>query len=129
MAPALQATDVRKAYGPIQALKGVSVEVGAGELVGLLGPNGAGKSTLVKIACGLVRPTAGAAWIAGAPAGSPEAHRALGYLAELFRFPDWLTADELLDMHQRLAGSDGGARERMSLLDAVGLADAAALRV
>jgi len=97
--------------------------------VGLLGPNGAGKSTLVKIACGLVRPTAGAARIAGEPAGSPGAHRALGYLAELFRFPDWLTADEMLGMHQKLAGSDGGARERMQLLDAVGLAEASARRV
>ncbi len=129
MTLALQATDVRKSYGSIQALKGVSLEVSEGELVGLLGPNGAGKSTLVKIACGLVRPTAGAATIAGAPAGSPEAHRALGYLAELFRFPDWLTADELLGMHQRLAASDGGAVERERLLDAVGLRDATARRV
>jgi ABC-2 type transport system ATP-binding protein len=129
MATALQATDVRKSYGSIQALKGVSLEVGEGELVGLLGPNGAGKSTLVKIACGLVRPTGGTASIAGEPAGSPAAHRALGYLAELFRFPDWLSADELLGMHQQLAGSDGGSRERMRLLDLVGLADAAAMRV
>jgi len=129
MASALQAVDVRKSYGPIQALKGVSLEVGEGELVGLLGPNGAGKSTLVKIACGLVRPTGGAASIAGAPAGSPAAHRALGYLAELFRFPEWLSADELLGMHQQLAGSDGGSRERMRLLELVGLAEASAMRV
>jgi len=120
---------VRKSYGSIQALKGVSLEVGEGELVGLLGPNGAGKSTLVKIACGLVRPTAGTASIAGEPAGSPAAHRALGYLAELFRFPDWLSADELLGMHQQLAGSDGGSRERMRLLELVGLAEASAMRV
>jgi ABC-2 type transport system ATP-binding protein len=129
MPPALQATELRKSYGSIQALKGVSLEVGEGELVGLLGPNGAGKSTLVKIACGLVRASAGSARIAGAPAGSPEAHQALGYLAELFRFPDWLTADELLGMHQRLAGTDGGARERERLLDAVGLKEAADRRV
>src|SRR5918999_1824454 len=129
MPPVLQASDLRKSYGPIEALKGVSVEVGEGELVGLLGPNGAGKSTLVKIAGGLVRPTAGAATIAGAKAGSAEAHRSLGYLAELFRFPDWLTADELLGMHQRLAGSDGGLAERERLLDGVGLGDAMARRV
>jgi ABC-2 type transport system ATP-binding protein len=129
MPSALQAAELHKSYGPIQALKGVSLEVGEGELVGLLGPNGAGKSTLVKIACGLVRPTAGVATIAGAPAGSPEAHRALGYLAELFRFPDWLTADELLGMHQRLADTDGGSSERERLLDAVGLGDAIARRV
>jgi ABC-2 type transport system ATP-binding protein len=127
--PALEASDLRKSYGPIQALKGVSLEVGDGELVGLLGPNGAGKSTLVKIACGLVRPTAGAARIGGAPAGSPEARRTLGYLAELFRFPDWLTADELIGMHQKLAGSGGGFAEREQLLEAVGLGDAVARRV
>jgi ABC-2 type transport system ATP-binding protein len=129
MPPALQASAVRKSYGSIDALKGVDLEVGEGELVGLLGPNGAGKSTLVKIACGLVRPSGGSAAIAGAPAGSPEAHRSLGYLAELFRFPDWLTADELLGMHQRLAGADGGPAERSRLLEQVGLADAAGRRV
>jgi ABC-2 type transport system ATP-binding protein len=129
MAAVLEANELRKSYGSIQALKGVSVEVDEGELVGLLGPNGAGKSTLVKIACGLVRPTAGAATIAGAAAGSPEAHRALGYLAELFRFPDWLTADELLGMHQRLGGSEGGFAERERLLDAVGLGEAMTRRV
>jgi ABC-2 type transport system ATP-binding protein len=129
MALALEAADLHKSYGSTKALKGVSLEVGEGELVGLLGPNGAGKSTLVKIACGLVRPTGGSARIAGAAAGSAAAHRELGYLAELFRFPDWLSADELLGMHQRLAGSDGGADERSRLLAAVGLPEAAATRV
>jgi ABC-2 type transport system ATP-binding protein len=126
---ALAVTDLRKRYGANEALKGVDLAVREGELVGLLGPNGAGKSTLVKIACGLVRPTAGGATIAGAPAGSPAAHRALGYLAELFRFPDWLSADELLVLHQRLAGSAGGASERGELLELVGLADVASRRV
>jgi ABC-2 type transport system ATP-binding protein len=116
-------SSLRKRYGSTEALRGVDLEVGEGELFGLLGPNGAGKSTLVKIACGLVRPTAGTATVAGAPAGTPAAHRSLGYLAELFRFPDWLSADELLALHQRLAGSDGGAGERASLLELVGLAE------
>jgi ABC-2 type transport system ATP-binding protein len=123
--PALAVSDLRKRYGRTEALRGVALEVGEGELFGLLGPNGAGKSTLVKIACGLVRPTTGSARIAGAPAGSLEAQRALGYLAELFRFPEWQTADELLMLHQRLAGSPGGAAERAELLDLVGLAEAA----
>ena len=123
--PALAVSDLRKSYGRTEALRGVALEVGEGELFGLLGPNGAGKSTLVKIACGLVRPTTGSARIAGAPAGSLEAHRALGYLAELFRFPEWQTADELLALHQRLAESPGGAAERAELLDLVGLAEAA----
>jgi ABC-2 type transport system ATP-binding protein len=122
--PALAVSDLRKSYGRTNALRGVALEVGEGELFGLLGPNGAGKSTLVKIACGLVRPTAGSAQVAGAPAGSLAAQRAMGYLAELFRFPEWQTADELLALHQRLAQSPGGAAERAELLDLVGLAEA-----
>jgi len=126
---ALAVTDLRKRYGANAALKGVDLAVAEGELVGLLGPNGAGKSTLVKIACGLVRPSGGTAMVAGKPAGSPAAHRALGYLAELFRFPDWLTADELLTLHQKLAESAGGARERSELLELVGLGEVAGRRV
>jgi ABC-2 type transport system ATP-binding protein len=122
--PALAVSDLRKSYGRTEALRGVALEVGPGELFGLLGPNGAGKSTLVKIACGLVRPTTGSARIAGAPAGTLPAQRALGYLAELFRFPEWQTADEVLALHQRLAESDGGAGERAELLELVGLEEA-----
>jgi ABC-2 type transport system ATP-binding protein len=48
----------------------------------------------------------------------------MGYLAELFRFPGWMTADELLELHQRLAGSRGGERERIELLELVGLEEA-----
>jgi len=123
---ALSVTDLRKAYGRTEALRGVGLEVGEGELFGLLGPNGAGKSTLVKIACGLVRPTSGTARVAGAAAGSLEAQRALGYLAEMFRFPEWLNADELLAVHQRLTESAGGAAERAELLELVGLTEASA---
>src|SRR5919206_1948752 len=127
--PALAARGVVKRYGAIEALAGVDLQVAEGELVGLLGPNGAGKSTLVKIACGLVRPTSGEAVVCGAPAGSAAARAAIGYLAELFRFPGWYSADEVLDLHQRLAGSTGGAAERARLLELVALADARDRRV
>jgi ABC-2 type transport system ATP-binding protein len=127
--PALAVRGLQKRYGRRWALHGVDLEVGDGELVGLLGPNGAGKSTLVKAACGLVRPTAGAVEVCGAPAGSAAARGRIGYLAELFRFPGWASADELLNLHQRLAGSDGGAGERAELLGLVGLADAGRTRV
>jgi ABC-2 type transport system ATP-binding protein len=126
---AFAAADVSKRYGSTVALDGVSIHVDEGELVGLLGPNGAGKSTLVKIGCGLVRPTAGRASVCGAPAGSAAARAQLGYLAELFRFPGWMTADELLSTHQGLAGSEGGSGERLRLLELVGLADVAGRRV
>src|SRR4029450_4274037 len=77
----------------------------------------------------LVRATGGRAEICGAPAGSAPARRALGYLAELFRFPGWVSADELLLLHQRLAGSSGGAAGRNELLELVGLAGARDRRV
>ena len=128
-APVLAVHELSKRYGSQQALAGVDLEVGPGQLVGLLGPNGAGKSTLTKIACGLVRPSGGRAEVLGQPAGSPEARAALGYLAELFRFPAWCTADELLRFHQRLAGSAGGEAERRELLELVELGDAAGKRV
>ena len=129
MPAAFDCSELSKAYGRTVALAGVDLEVEPGELVGLLGPNGAGKSTLVKIACGLVRPSGGAATVAGEPAGSPAARATIGYLAELFRFPEWLRADELLTLHQRLAGSEGGEAERAELLELVGLDEAAGTRV
>jgi ABC-2 type transport system ATP-binding protein len=128
----VNALDVRglaKRYGAVEALRGVDLTVGEGELVGLLGPNGAGKSTLVKIACGLVRASNGTALVRGSRAGSREARRSLGYLAELFRFPGWYSADELLQLHQRLSGSAGGAAERHELLKLVELLDARDRRV
>jgi ABC-2 type transport system ATP-binding protein len=126
---ALAVQGLEKRYGSVEALKGVDLVVEEGELVGLLGPNGAGKSTLVKIAVGLVRATGGRAEVAGASAGSRAARAQLGYLAELFRFPGWYTADEVLRLHQKLAGSTGGEDERRRLLELVALADARDRRV
>ncbi|MBV8961241.1 MAG: ATP-binding cassette domain-containing protein, partial [Actinobacteria bacterium] len=118
--PVLEVGGVTKRYkrGPV-ANDDITLSVGAGEVFGLLGPNGAGKSTLVKIACGLVRPTSGEVTVGGA----------LGYLAELFRFPGWCSADEVLMLHQQLARSDGGAAERGELLELVGLGEASGRRV
>ncbi|HYP49097.1 MAG TPA: ABC transporter ATP-binding protein [Thermoleophilaceae bacterium] len=129
MADPLACQALSKRYGAKEALRGVDLRLDEGELFGLLGPNGAGKSTLVKIACGLVRQSNGTALVAGAPAGSADARAAIGYLAELFRFPGWLRAHEVLELHQRLARSGGGGAERERLLDLVGLDHAARVRV
>jgi ABC-2 type transport system ATP-binding protein len=129
VAAALAVRGLAKRYGSIEALRGVDLEVAEGELVGLLGPNGAGKSTLTKIACGLVRPSSGRVEVSGTAAGSLDARRRLGYLAELFRFPGWASADELLILHQRLSGSPGGEAERTELLELVGLLEARTRRV
>jgi ABC-2 type transport system ATP-binding protein len=129
LSAALEARGLRKRFGATEALRGVDLDVADGELVGLLGPNGAGKSTLVKIACGLVAATSGTTKVCGVSAGSAEARSSIGYLAELFRFPGWMTADEVLRLHQRLSSSEGRAAERAELLELVGLADASGRRV
>ena len=103
-APPIRTADLRKFYGRITALHGLTLEVGPGEVVGLLGPNGAGKTTTVKILVGLIRQSGGEARLFGLPAGDPQARRRIGYLPEHFRFQPWLTGAELLDVHGRLAG-------------------------
>ena len=62
----VEINDLQKTYdGGFQALKGVSLEIGEGEILALLGPNGAGKTTLISVLCGLVSPTGGQARIGG----------------------------------------------------------------
>lgn len=61
----LELRDIRAAYGAIEVLHGVDIELRQGEVVALLGPNGSGKSTLIKVASGLLRPTSGKVLVAG----------------------------------------------------------------
>ncbi|HLG91502.1 MAG TPA: ATP-binding cassette domain-containing protein, partial [Acidimicrobiales bacterium] len=63
--PAIVVEDLAKRYGDLEAVRGVSFEVAAGETFGFLGPNGAGKSTTISMLCTLVRPTSGVARVAG----------------------------------------------------------------
>lgn len=108
MTPVIQADDLRKTYprswrrAPREALKGVSLEIGAGETFGLVGPNGAGKSTLIKILIGALRPTAGRARLFGREAGEPAARQGLGFVPENPGLQDFLTPLEILRMGLRL---------------------------
>jgi len=77
----LELRDVRRRYGEVVALDGLSLDVPGGQLVGLLGPNGAGKSTAMRIALGLLRPDAGEVRWDGRPVGGVERRR-FGYLPE-----------------------------------------------
>ena len=127
--PALWCDGIRKRYGRRQALDGVGVQVARGEVLGLLGPNGAGKTSLIKILLGLVRPDAGEVMLLGRPGRDPRSRTGVGYLPELFRFQPWLTADEVLALHGRLARSGGTAADRRAALAAVGLGERARDRV
>jgi ABC-2 type transport system ATP-binding protein len=127
--PAASCSGLRKRYGRQTAVDGVSFTVGRGEVVGLLGPNGAGKTSVIKMLLGLVRPDAGEVLLLGRAAGDPRSRERVGYLPELFRYQPWLTPDEVLALHVRLAGADVAAGERRDCLATVGLAERAGDRV
>jgi ABC-2 type transport system ATP-binding protein len=126
--PAIEVTDLRKRYGPIEALAGLSMSVGRGEVFGFLGPNGAGKTTTVKLLLGLARPTSGGGRVLDAPIGDLGTRRKIGYLPELFRYQPWLQAREVLTLHGELMGLSSQRRreEADAALELVGLADRAA---
>jgi len=73
--PVLELRAVRAGYGSIEVLHGVDLVVPAGGIVALLGPNGVGKTTALKVACGLVTPTAGCVHVAGRHVNGVGAHR------------------------------------------------------
>lgn len=93
--PILQCTGLCKSYGKKDALRDVTFSLERGRIVGLLGPNGSGKSTLIKLANGLLTPTAGEIRIAGNLPG-PITHAQVSYLPERTYLSDWMTADDLL---------------------------------
>src|SRR5207302_5361772 len=95
---ALLTRGLRKSYGPVEALRGVDLEVRRGEVFGFLGPNGAGKTTTVRCLLDLIRPSGGSARVLGLdPQAEPVAVRArVGYLPGELRFDDNLTAGRLL---------------------------------
>lgn len=101
---ALETRHLRKEYGSKVAVKDLSLEVLRGEVFGFLGPNGAGKTTAVKMLMGLVRPTSGSAALLGLPPADLRAKERVGFLPELFRFHEWLTAMEFLEFHGQLYG-------------------------
>ena len=120
---AVETRYLRKVFGGRAAVQSLTLAVAPGEIFGFLGPNGAGKSTSIKMLLGLVRPSAGQAFVLGAPAGDVEVRRRIGFLPEDFRFYDWLTARELLQLHGRLSDmSPQRVRERVpAMLELVGL--------
>ena len=124
--PAIEVTDLRKRYGQVDALAGLTMTVGRGEVFGFLGPNGAGKTTTVKLLLGLARPTSGSGTVLGAPMGDLATRRKIGYLPELFRYQQWLKAREVLTLHGELIGHRRARRRGAAADEAlriVGLAD------
>lgn len=127
MSNAIETTALRKEFGPKVAVADLTLNVQRGEVFGFLGPNGAGKTTSVKMLLGLVAPTQGKATVLDAPLGNVHARAKVGFLPEHFRFQDWLSGREFLDLHARLYGvpRDARATRIETLLTRVDLQDAA----
>ena len=115
---AIRFDDVTKSYGVVCALESVSLAVSRGEMFGLIGPDGAGKTTAIRLACGLLRPDAGAITVLGrSPTGD---HRAItglvGYLSQRFSLYGDLTIDENVAFFAEIHGIANFRAERDRLL-------------
>ena len=120
--------NIRKRYRDVQALDGISFDVGLGEIVALLGPNGAGKSTLIRILAGTVLADDGSATVAGHDVAGPAARRSLGLMLGDERSHYWrLSGRRNLAFFAALAGLSRreGATQAQRLLEEVELAEAA----
>jgi ABC-2 type transport system ATP-binding protein len=128
---AIDAQGLCKEFGKKTVVADLTLQVKQGEIFGFLGPNGAGKTTSIKMLLGLTAPTAGGAVLLGKPLGDRLTRAKIGFLPEHFRFHEWLTAAEFLDLHGRLFGMSKAQRTAVipDLLNLVGLADRADTRL
>jgi ABC-type multidrug transport system ATPase subunit len=121
---------IEKRFGPLAALRDVTLEIGRGEFVALLGPNGAGKTTLLRIAALLTTPTRGTIHVIGGSANSfdggtvksEDAKRLIGMVAHSTLLYDELTAAENLMLFAKLYDLNGASERVANSLDACGLA-------
>ncbi|MET3108791.1 ABC-2 type transport system ATP-binding protein [Oxalobacteraceae bacterium GrIS 2.11] len=125
---AIQITDIKKSYGTLKALDGVSLSIEPGEFFGLLGPNGAGKTTLISIIAGLNRPSSGQVTVMGHDVQTDyrEARRQLGVVPQELVFDPFFTVRETLRMQQGYYGikrNDAWIDEIMENLDLTNKAD------
>ncbi len=123
--PIVEVIDLRKRYGLVQALKGISFSIAKGEIVGFLGPNGAGKSTTLRILSGLIPADSGEAKVCGVDLAEEEGEvrKHIGFLAENNPLPEDLRVIEYLHFRANLKGLEGSRkRDRIRLaLDACDL--------
>ena len=133
-APAIiEARGLVKRYGDVEAVRGLDLDVHAGETFGFLGPNGAGKSTTIKILCTLASPTAGEAKVAGFDVVRERAavRRNIGLVFQDSTLDTYLSAERNLRFHGELYGVPRAviAERSKQVLEMVGLWDRRESRV
>jgi lipooligosaccharide transport system ATP-binding protein len=125
--PKIRVTGLRKRYGDLEVVRGVSFEVAAGECFGLLGPNGAGKTTTLKCCLGLTQPDAGTIELAGfsIPRAAREARYRVGVVPQFDSLdPDFTVAENFVVFGRYFGLSGASVSARIpELLDFAGLAD------
>ncbi len=108
---AVEAHDVRKCFGEVTALDGLSLSIATGEIYGLLGPNGSGKTTFIRALASLIRPDDGDIRVFGATPRAAVASGAVGYMTQAAALYAELSVEENLRFFAALEGmSDVGAR-------------------
>lgn len=122
--PLLLAQDLKKSYGPRQALRGLSFSLQAGHVLGFLGPNGAGKTTSIRILTTILQPDSGHFMVDGISSNNPEEiRRRIGVLPEGLGFPKQITGFEYLTYFGQLFGwtkAEAKAKSK-KLLEEIGL--------
>src|ERR1700730_5523754 len=125
--PAVEVEHLVRRFGGLTAVDGVSFAVDAGELFGFLGPNGAGKTTTISILCTLLRPTAGAARVAGYDVVTQRAQvrSSIGLVFQEVTLDEYLSAEENLRFHAVMYGVPTKEIEprMVPLLEMVGLSE------
>ena len=110
MSKVLTCEHLSKTYGKEKtALDNIDLSLDFGRIVGLLGPNGSGKTTLIKLANGLLQPSAGVLKIAGMTPG-PETKEIVSYLPDADWLPDWMRVEELVNMFRDFYGTPSEAK-------------------
>src|SRR3954451_14770400 len=126
---AIVVNDLRKRFGEVQALDGVSFAVSEGEVFGLLGPNGAGKSTTVRTLVTLTHADSGTAFVAGHNVRTEQdaVRKAIGYVSQDSGVDQFGTGRENLMLQGRIQGMSGSDLKGRTeeLLELVGISDAA----
>ncbi len=121
----IDARELAKDYGDGPALAPLTLQIEAGERIALIGHNGSGKSTFLKMAAGMLTPSAGTIKVAGLEVGSIEARRSRSYIADSPSFYDDLSVREHLEYVARMHGVDDWESTGDDLLEHLGLVDRA----
>ena len=125
MNESIHTESLTRKFGDFVAVDRVSVAVRAGEIFGFLGPNGAGKTTVIRMLCGLLRPTAGKATVAGYDVytQSELIKQNIGYMSQKFSLYDDLSVSENIEFYAGVYGLGAGriAEKKKDLLGRFGL--------